>query len=104
MIRKRFDRSFDKSGKFWTLLGNKNFYHVLLSIIISMSVEVRSELGGVASESTIFFALGIFAGYKYYLFRPLELVNKALSSAFSKFKSLVSYTDRKRLATVTKKV
>ena len=51
MIRKRFDRNFDKSGKFCNLLGNKNFYHVLLSIIISMFVEVRPELGGVASGS-----------------------------------------------------
>jgi len=49
MIRNRFSRIFGKSIEFCTLLGNKNFYHVLLSIIISMFVEVRFELGGVAS-------------------------------------------------------
>jgi hypothetical protein len=92
MIGKCFNGIFGKSVDFCSLLGNKNFYHVQLSVIISMFVEVRSEFGGVASGPTIFFALGIFAGYKYYLFRPLDLVNKALFSAFSRFKSFVSYT------------
>jgi hypothetical protein len=92
MIKKGFGRIFGKSIEFCTLLGNKNFYHVQLSIIISMLVGISYELGGVASGSTIFFALGIFAGYKYYLFCPLDLANKALFSAISRFKSFVSYT------------
>jgi len=89
MIGKCFNGIFGKSVDFCSLLGNKNFYHVQLSVIISMFVEVRSEFGGVASGPTIFFALGIFAGYKYYLFRPLDLVNKALSSAVVVWKVVV---------------
>jgi len=62
MIRKCCNGIFGKSVEFCSLLGNKNFYHVQLSVIISMFVKVRSELGGAASGLTIFFALSIFTG------------------------------------------
>jgi hypothetical protein len=52
-----------------------------------MFVEVRSELG--VSGSTIFFALCILAGYKYYLFCPLDLTNKALFSVVVVWKVVV---------------
>jgi len=54
-----------------------------------MFVEVRSELGGAAQGSMIFFALGIFTGYKYCLFRPLDLANKTLFSAVVVWKVVV---------------
>jgi len=104
MMIKEFIGILGKWGVFCPLLGNKNFYHVQLSVIISMFVEVRSELEGVASGSTILFALGIFAEHKYYLFSPLDLANKTLFPAFSRFKSFVSYTNWKRLAAVSKNV
>jgi hypothetical protein len=89
MIRKCCNGIFGKSVEFCSLLGNKNFYHIQLSVIISMFVEVRSELGGAASGLTILFSLDIFAGYKYYLFRPLDLANKTLFPAVVVWKVVV---------------
>jgi len=45
MMIKEFIGILGKWGLFCPLLGNKNFYHVQLSVIIYMFVEVRSELG-----------------------------------------------------------